>query len=102
MQQMNAQMQQQQAKTAQEKSAIAEQANSLNGQQLTPELALKKYEIDKKTGQPPPRLAPFLDRAKLHNLPWIMFTDSAGVVKWEGQIPTTAAELTNLIKQYGG
>ena len=48
MQQMNAQMQQQQAKTAQEKSAIAEQANSLNGQQLTPELALKKYEIDKK------------------------------------------------------
>jgi hypothetical protein len=58
--------------------------------------------IDKETGQPPPRLAPFLDRAKMHNLPWIMLTDQAGTIIWEGQVPTTAAELINLIKRYGG
>jgi len=58
--------------------------------------------IDKRTGQPPPRLAPFLDRARSHNLPWIMFTNPAGVIVWEGQVPTTATELTNLIKQFGG
>jgi hypothetical protein len=58
--------------------------------------------VDKKTGQQPPRLVAFLDRAKLHNLPWIMFTDSAGKILWEGQVPTTAAELLNLIHQYGG
>ena len=74
-------------------------------------LATEKHEflgiiptdlVDKKTGRPPPRLAGFLDRAKLHNLPWIMFTDSAGKILWEGQVPTTAAELLNLIHQYGG
>jgi hypothetical protein len=58
--------------------------------------------IDKETGQPPPRLAPFLDRAKLHNLPWIMFTNAAGVIIWEGTVPTTAAELAALIAKYGG
>lgn len=58
--------------------------------------------IDKRTGQPPPRLAPFLDRAKLHNLPWIMFSDSAGVIVWEGQVPTSALELTKLLQRYGG
>lgn len=58
--------------------------------------------IDKRTGQPPPRLAPFLDRARSHNLPWIIFTNPAGVIIWEGQVPTTATELTNLIKQFGG
>jgi hypothetical protein len=58
--------------------------------------------IEKETGQPPPRLAPFLERAKLHNLPWIMFTTEAGVIIYEGQLPTTAAELASLIKQYGG
>jgi len=58
--------------------------------------------IDKRTDQPPPRLAPFLDRAKQHNLPWIMFTDEQGNIIWEGQVPTTASELSNLIKQHGG
>jgi hypothetical protein len=58
--------------------------------------------IDKETGQPPQRLAGFLDRAKLHNLPWIMLTGQAGTILWEGQVPTTAAELIALIKRYGG
>lgn len=58
--------------------------------------------IDKKTGQPPPRLAPFLDRAKTHDLPWVMFTNAQNVILWEGQLPSSATELKNLIKKYGG
>ena len=58
--------------------------------------------IDKSTGQPPARLVPFLDRAKLHNLPWIIFTNAAGTIVWEGTVPTTAAELAALIAKYGG
>jgi hypothetical protein len=58
--------------------------------------------IDKETNQPPTRLAPFLNRAKLHNLPWIMFTNAAGAILWEGQVPTTAQELAALIAKYGG
>lgn len=58
--------------------------------------------IDKTTGLPPPRLAPFLARAKLHNLPWILFADPNGVIVWEGTVPTTATELTALIAKYGG
>ena len=57
--------------------------------------------VDKRTGQPPPRLAPFLDRASKHNLPWIIFTDAKGVIIWEGQVPTTARELIDLIERYG-
>jgi len=58
--------------------------------------------IEKATGQPPPRLAPFLERARGHNLPWIMFADDQGFIVWEGQVPTTSTELINLIKKYGG
>jgi hypothetical protein len=57
--------------------------------------------IDKATGQPPPRLAPFLVRAGLHNLPWIIFANDAGTIIWEGSVPTTAAELAALIAKYG-
>jgi hypothetical protein len=31
-----------------------------------------------------------------------MFTDAAGTIIWEGQVPTTAAELAALIAKYGG
>jgi len=58
--------------------------------------------IEKGTGKPPASLAPFLDRAKLHALPWCMFTTTAGVILYEGPLPTTAAELIAIIHRYGG
>lgn len=58
--------------------------------------------IEKGTGKPPASLAPFLDRAKGHNLPWCMLCTTAEVILWEGQLPTTAKELTSLITLYGG
>jgi len=58
--------------------------------------------IEKGTGKPPASLVPFLDRAKLHNLPWIMFTTATGTIIWEGQLPTTAQELAAIIRQHGG
>jgi hypothetical protein len=58
--------------------------------------------IEKGTGKPPASLAPFLDRAKLHNLPWCIMSDAAGKILWEGQLPTSPAELNALIKRYGG
>lgn len=57
--------------------------------------------IDKETGKPPPSLSPFLDRAKLHSLPWVLFTSKTGQVVWEGPLPT-AQELTNLILKFSG
>jgi hypothetical protein len=57
--------------------------------------------IKKGTGKPPALLAPFLDRAKGHALPWCMFTDSGGRILWEGPLPATAKELTSLIQRYG-
>jgi len=58
--------------------------------------------IEKGTGKPPTSLVPFLDRAKLHNLPWCMFTTADGRILWEGQLPTSAKELAALIQRYGG
>jgi hypothetical protein len=55
-----------------------------------------------KTGLPPADLAPFLDRAKLHNLPWIMFTSAKGVILWEGNPPSTKEEMILLIHKFGG
>lgn len=57
--------------------------------------------IDKETGKPPPSLSPFLDRAKLHSLPWVMLTTKTGDIVWEGNLPT-AAELKNLIVKFSG
>lgn len=54
---------------------------------------------DKRTGQPPAHLQPFLDRAALHNLPWIIFANDAGTIIWEGPLPPSAKELENLIPQ---
>ena len=50
-----------------------------------------------KTGLPPANLLPFLERAKLHNLPWVIMCNEAGVIRWEGPLPATAEELFKLI-----
>jgi len=52
---------------------------------------------DARTGEPPAHLLPFLERAKLHNLPWIIMCDDRGAIVWEGPLPATAAKLLNLI-----
>jgi hypothetical protein len=54
---------------------------------------------DKRSGKPPAHLKPFLERAALHNLPWIIFADEAGTILWEGPLPSTSKELENLIPQ---
>jgi hypothetical protein len=55
-----------------------------------------------KTGLPPPALVPFLDRAKNHNLPWIILSNQTGTILWEGQLPPTSQQLTAIIQRYGG
>ena len=45
---MQAEMQQKQGEAQRQAAEVAQQQNSLNGQPLSPEMALKKYEIDKK------------------------------------------------------
>ena len=62
---------------------------------------IPKDLTDRKTGQPPPRLAPFLERAKLHDLPWVMFTDPTGAIIWEGPLPPIGGDLCALIRTYG-
>ncbi len=58
--------------------------------------------IDKRTGLPPPHLKPYLDHAKTKNLPWVIFTDSAAKIIWEGPVPATPAELEVLVRTHGG
>jgi hypothetical protein len=58
--------------------------------------------IEKGTSKPPASLVPFLDRASTHNLPWVILCDQTGTIIWEGQLPTSAAELSALITKYGG
>ena len=57
---------------------------------------------EKKTGLPPPALVPFLERSKLHKLPWLMFTNAQGIFLWEGNLPDSRETLISLIRKHGG
>jgi len=57
---------------------------------------------DAKTNEVPAQLAPFLSEAKLHDLPWIIFTNAAGTIVWQGAPPATAAELIATLHKFGG
>jgi len=56
---------------------------------------------DARTGLPPVHLVPFLNRAKLHRLPWVMFTDGQTGILWEGELPNSSAAFSALISKYG-
>jgi len=56
---------------------------------------------DARTGLPPAWLTPFLNRAKLHRLPWVIFTDGSTGIVWEGELPDSSAALADLISKYG-
>lgn len=58
--------------------------------------------VDRKTSQPPPRLAPFLRRAEGKVLPWFMFANADGAILFESTLPKTTAEIITLIRKYGG
>lgn len=58
--------------------------------------------IDKRTGKPPPHLAPYLNRAKGKPLPWVIFTDANRNILFEAQLLMTASELERLIRTHGG
>lgn len=49
------------------------------------------------TGKPPADLLPFLDRAREHNLPWVIMCDTAGKIVLECPLPKTAEEMRRLI-----
>jgi hypothetical protein len=49
------------------------------------------------TGRPPADLLPFLDRAREHNLPWVIMCDTAGKIVLECPLPKTAEEMRRLI-----
>ena len=57
---------------------------------------------DPKTGEAPPVLAPFLKAAEGQSLPWVMFYNRSGKLVFSGPLPATGAELTALIRKYGG
>lgn len=58
--------------------------------------------IDKRTGLPPPHLAPYLSHAKTKPLPWVIFTDENRNILFEGPLPPTAPDLERLIRTHGG
>ncbi len=58
--------------------------------------------IDKRTGKPPPLLAPYLNLSKGKELPWMILSDDAGNVIWSGHLPESPEAVTDLIKRYGG
>jgi len=75
------------------------------------DLAASKHEflgiiprgiIEDKENPPPQRLLPFLERSSKQKLPWLLFADQKGNFIFEGPLPKTAPELTDLIKKYGG
>ena len=58
--------------------------------------------VEKGTGKPPASLVPFLDRARQHNLPWVMLAAPDGTIIWEGTLPPIGGDLKALIRKYGG
>jgi len=89
--------------TVEQRQVLADQAwRNLAADKHTFKGIIPTDVTDKRTGKPPADLVPFLNRAALHNLPWVMFTKPDHTIVWEGQLPTTAQELLNLIHQHGG
>lgn len=74
-------------------------------------LAVTKHEFiglipkdikEKQTGLPPANLLPFLNAAKGHELPYVVFFDKAMSLVYSGPLPDSSAEMTALILKYGG
>lgn len=53
-------------------------------------------------GKPPADLAPYLERAKGKSLPQVYLVDQDGVVRIDGPLPATPAELVALLRKVGG
>lgn len=57
---------------------------------------------DPKTGQPPTDLLPFLKAADGNTLPWLILSDQANTILWQGPAPTTPTALIDLLHQTAG
>lgn len=61
------------------------------------------FDLQEKSPTPvKPLLVPFLSRAKGKRLPWVVMLGEGTVIAWDGPLPATPAEMTALIKKYGG
>ena len=58
--------------------------------------------IDKRTGKPPPRLAPFLNLARGKELPWAIFVNSDSAIVWQGHLSESPEEFLELLQKHGG